>query len=499
MVVLSVGFAGVGLSVVGLLGVSTVFAVGTVRGAVATVSGLAVSLGTTVGLSNGITSRGVGTVGGGTVDVVVTAPSLGAPLVGILVVPLIVGLSIVGLGPCLLVGLVDLEILIATPSIPLGAGFASVSCVTLDRGGVSLATVALAVASVASVATVLGPDGSSLAVLGAILVVVTIVVLSPLVVISLEPSGVLLVVVGTSLDGIVRFAPSGILVLTVGLLGPGVVIVAVGRSGLLVRSALPDLTLVSVALAVGTVLSVGTMVSGGLAVSGLGSLGGRGLGAVGRGTIDILIGAPSLTAPLVSIAVVPLIVRLGLVGLGIGIIVRDLLMEVLVTAIGVPAVGVTTPVVGGAILGCLLEVGAVAGGGAGGSGLTVLVLFAFTVAMTVLSPLVVISTNLASVVLVVVVVGLNRVVGFAPPVVGVLAVSLLGPCVVIVTRHLGTSFPGSFISISRGAVVLGSVSGFRGVVLVGRGTLLIEVTAPALTTPLVVILVVPFIVGLGTV
>jgi len=75
--------------------------------------------------------------------------------------------------------------------------------------------------------------------------------------------------------------------------------------------------------------------------------------------------------------------------------------------------------------------------------------------MTVLSPLVVISTNLASVVLVVVVVGLNRVVGFAPPVVGVLAVSLLGPCVVIVTRHLGTSFPGSLISISRGAVVLG--------------------------------------------
>ena len=298
MVVLSVGFAGVGLSVVGLLGVSTVFAVGTVRGAVATVSGLAVSLGTTVGLSNGITSRGVGTVGGGTVDVVVTAPSLGAPLVGILVVPLIVGLSIVGLGPCLLVGLVDLEILIATPSIPLGAGFASVSCVTLDRGGVSLATVAMAVASVGSVATVLGPDGSSLAVLGAILVVVTIVVLSPLVVISLEPSGVLLVVVGTSLDGIVRFAPSGILVLTVGLLGPGVVIVAVGRSGLLVRSALPDLTLVSVALAVGTVGTVGTMVSGGLAVSGLGSLGGRGLGAVGRGavgrgTIDILIGAPS--------------------------------------------------------------------------------------------------------------------------------------------------------------------------------------------------------------
>jgi len=299
----------VGLGVVRLFVVSTVTVAGTVAGAVA-VGGLAVCLSATVCLSNGVTSRGVGTVGGGTVDILVTAPSLSTPLISILVVPLIVGLSIVGLGPGLLVGLVDLEILIAAPSIPLLAGVAHVRLVSRDGGGVVLATVGLAVAL--AVATVLGPDGSSLAVLLAILVVVTIVVLSPLVVISLEPSGVLFVVVRSGLNGIVRLAPSGILVLTVGLLGPGVVIVAGGRCCLVSRSALPGGSLVLVGLAVGTAVS--RAVAGlGFTVSGLADLGGRSLSAVGRCTIDILILAPSLTAPLISIAVVPLIVRLGFV------------------------------------------------------------------------------------------------------------------------------------------------------------------------------------------
>jgi len=173
-------------------------------------------------------------------------------------------------------------------------------------------------------------------------------------------------------------------------------------------------------------------------------------------------------------------------------------MEVLVAAIGIPVVLVTAPVLGSSSLGSLGVIGGVAGGGFAGSGSTVLIVIASTVAVAVLSPLVIIGTNLASVVLVVVVVGLNRVVGFAPPVVGVLAVSLLGPCVVIVARKLGSSFPGSLVSAGSGVTSV-ALSGSRGVVLLGGLALLIEVTAPALTAPLVVILVVPFIVGLSAV
>lgn len=329
MVVLSVGFAGVGLSVVGLLGVSTVFAVGTVRGAVATVSGLAVSLGTTVGLSNGITSRGVGTVGGGTVDVVVTAPSLGAPLVGILVVPLIVGLSIVGLGPCLLVGLIDFEVLISAPGIPVRAVLSVLGGRALLGGGINSA-LGVAVATVTvTVSVLLAPDGGGLAVLTSGSLVVVVVILSPLIIISLEPSGVLLVLVRASLHGIVRLAPPGVGVLTVSLLGPRVVIVTLSGSLIRCGSTLPLLALSSFTVTVARVVGVAVLAGGGLST-------------VGRGTVDVLIRAPSLGAPLIGIVVVPLIVRLGLVGLSTGVVEAGLLMEVLIATIGIPLVlGVT--------------------------------------------------------------------------------------------------------------------------------------------------------------
>jgi len=92
----------------------------------------------------------------------------------------------------------------------------------------------------------LSPDGSGLAVGTGIGVVEAVVVLSPLVIISLEPSGVLLVVVRASGDAVVRLAPSGILVLTVGLFGPGVVVVSSLSSSALGRCTSPELSALGV-------------------------------------------------------------------------------------------------------------------------------------------------------------------------------------------------------------------------------------------------------------
>lgn len=106
----------------------------------------------------------------------------------------------------------------------------------------------------------LSPDGSGLAVGAGIRVVEAVVVLSPLVVISLEPSGVLLVVVRASGDAVVRLAPSGILVLTVGLFGPGVVVVSSMSSSASLRCAAPVLCalfeLSTVAIAMAALLGV---------------------------------------------------------------------------------------------------------------------------------------------------------------------------------------------------------------------------------------------------
>ena len=66
--------------------------------------------------------------------------------------------------------------------------------------------------------------------------VVAVVVLGPLVVISLNLAGVLLVVVGFGGDGVVRLAPSAVEVAAIGLLGPLVVIVAGTGSGVVAGS-----------------------------------------------------------------------------------------------------------------------------------------------------------------------------------------------------------------------------------------------------------------------
>ena len=56
--------------------------------------------------------------GASAVTIVVTAPSLGAPLVVTSVVPFVVGLSVVILGPGVVEGLVDAQLLVAAPGVP---------------------------------------------------------------------------------------------------------------------------------------------------------------------------------------------------------------------------------------------------------------------------------------------------------------------------------------------------------------------------------------------
>jgi len=286
-------------------------------------------------------------------------------------------------------------------------------------------------------------------------------------------------------------------------------------------------------------------------------LAGRGLSTVGRGTVDILVRAPSLGAPFVGIVVVPLIVRLGLVGLSTGVVEAGLLMEVLIATIGVPLVAGVTRVHGALALRCLLEVGRVTGLGAGRSGSTVLVVVAVAIAVTILSPLVVISADLAGVVLVIVRTSLDGVVRLAPPGVLVFTVGLLGPGVVVVSVLLLSGLPGGTLLVGSsvlltsvglavramggltvrsvgtvgrfavtvavslgdgllavasvlavavravGLAAMGSLSctvvGGGGVVLLGGCTIGVLILTPRLSTMLVVILVVPLIVGLGAV
>ena len=342
LVVLASDFAaGVLLAVHAGVGVTGLLAV---RGTMSTVTTVALGLGGTVALGSvGTVGLAVsvlfvlrvgsvgclGTVGGSSLLVLVLAPSLGAPSVTILVVPLIVGLSIVGLGPCLLVGLIDFEVLISAPGIPVRAVLSVLGGRALLGGGINSA-LGVAVATVTvTVSVLLAPDGGGLAVLTSGSLVVVVVILSPLIIISLEPSGVLLVLVRASLHGIVRLAPPGVGVLTVSLLGPRVVIVTLSGSLIRCGSTLPLLALSSFTVTVARVVGVAVLAGGGLST-------------VGRGTVDVLIRAPSLGAPLIGIVVVPLIVRLGLVGLSTGVVEAGLLMEVLIATIGIPLVlGVT--------------------------------------------------------------------------------------------------------------------------------------------------------------
>jgi len=76
----------------------------------------------------------------------------------------------------------------------------------------------------------------------------------------------------------------------------------------------------------------------------------------------------------------------------------------------------------------------------------------------ILSPLVVVSAHLAGVLLVVVLVGVDEIVGFAPPGVEVRAGSLLGPRVVIVAGLSSSTTSRSLVVLvsSRGVSLLGS-------------------------------------------
>ena len=401
------------------------------------------------------------------------------------------------------------------------------------------------------VATVLTPVRSGFTVRVLITIGVLVVVLSPLVIISLEPSGVLGVIVRTSLDGIVRLAPPGVLVLTVSLLGPVVVIVTTSSLSGASRGALPRGA--GFAVSVASMAGLGVLASGGLATVG-GCLGG------------IAVLAPCLGAPLIVILVVPLIVRLGSVALGAGVVERDLLMEVLIAAPSVPVGALATPVAGLAGLGGGFMVDGVTGLGVSGSFVAIGVVLALAPGVAILSPLVVISANLTGVVLVIVRASFDGVERLAPAGVGIGALSLLGPCIVVVSRFLLGSLPGRghlvlsavglttvrfAVSSVSGSVSGGSLSGgvslavstvgsvavtvalgglvgvrslvvssdgtvralsvssvglgllgvvvVRGIVVLRRSTIGVLILAPGLCTMVVLVFVVPLIVGLGTV
>ena len=422
-------------------------------------------------------------------------------------------------------------------------------------GGVVASGTVGALVSV-SVLAVLTPVRCGFTVRVLITIGVLVVVLSPLVIISLEPSGVLGVIVRTSLDGIVRLAPPGVLVLTVSLLGPVVVIVTTSSLSGASRGALPRGA--GFAVSVASMAGLGVLASGGLATVG-GCLGG------------IAVLAPCLGAPLIVILVVPLIVRLGSVALGAGVVERDLLMEVLIAAPSVPVGALATPVAGLAGLGGGFMVDGVTGLGVSGSFVAIGVVLALAPGVAILSPLVVISANLTGVVLVIVRASFDGVERLAPTGVGIGALSLLGPCIVVVSRFLLGSLPGrghlvlSAVGLTtvRFAVssVSGSVSGgsvsdgvslavsavgtvgtvgtvavalggcvvgvmslavssdgtvralsvssvglgllgvvvVRGIVVLRRSTIGVLILAPGLCTMVILVFVVPLIVGLGTV
>ena len=163
--------------------------------------------------------------------------------------------------------------------------------------------------------------------------------------------------------------------------------------------------------------------------------------------------------------------------------------------------------------------------GLGGSGLAVTLSTASVVLVVFLSPLVVIGPDLATVLLVFVAPGVNRVVRLAPSGVSVDTVGLLGPVVVVVlsTRGnvpgggivllLGTVGGVSVVAVALGAVsvatvstVVGSVVGGLAVAVVvsggggpavGGGTVGVLVLSPSLSTFGVVVLVVIFVVRLS--
>ena len=306
---------------------------------------------------------GLGTVGGGTVDISVIAPSLSTPLVLVLVVPFVIRLSFVSLGAGLVVGDLLVEVLITAPSIPVGSGSTLVVLTVSGGSGLLVATLSLAVATIAAIAFlgVVELLGSSSAVLVLGTLVVSVVVLGPLVVISHNLTGVVLVVVVASLDGVVGLAPSGVVVLAGSLLGPDIVVST--SLGLLSLPGSGTSLGLAVSLTGSTVSTIGTWGSVSSSLSLLSTIGvvvvAGSIVLGGGSTVHVAVLAPLLGTPLVVILVVPFVIGLGLVGLGLGLSVRLVNGEILVSAPSIPV---------GGVLGLVLS--AVAGGSAlGGSGL----------------------------------------------------------------------------------------------------------------------------------
>ena len=329
----------------GLLGLVSVGTVSTV--AISTVSGVAVAeglahlggLGASGSVSSlgGILGGGDGTVGGSAIDISVLAPGLCAPLVIVSVVPLIVGFSGVSLSGGAVVGNVLSVVLITSPGVPVGARLAPVVLAALL--GSSGALSALAVAGTLAV----GRGRGSFAVSVTLTSIVSVVVLSPLIVVGADTSGVVLIVVGLGLNGVIRLAPSGVVVRAISLLGPDIVVVATTGGTVALAGTLPDLT------GGGTVVVLGGSLIDLLATI-LGALGGTGLTvavivarggglSVGGGTVDVTVLTPGLSAPLVVVGVVPLVIRLSGVGLGGGAAIGLLDGEVLISAIGIEVGG----------------------------------------------------------------------------------------------------------------------------------------------------------------
>ena len=299
--------------------------------------------GTTLALAAVVSGGGVLAVRGGTVDIAVLAPSLSTVLIVVLVVPFVVGLSGVSLSSGVVVSDGLLEVLIATPSIEVGSGLAPVASGTSSGGGVDATLLAVALATVS---TVVGGSGLAVGVTG--LLVVSVVVLSPLVVIGPHGALIPLVVVALGINGVVRLAPSGVGVLSVSLLGPLVVVVAT-LGGAVLSGGISHL-LVAVALALGTSVAVRVLV--GVAVAGLATVAVSVVGVLGGGlavggfSVSIAVLAPSLSAVHVVVGVVPFVVRLSGVGLGVGLAVTLIDGEVLISAPGIEVGAPLSAVVG---------------------------------------------------------------------------------------------------------------------------------------------------------
>ena len=183
-----------------------------------------------------------------------------------------------------------------------------------------------------------------------------VLVLSPDVVISGDCAVVRLVVVRLGSNGIVRLAPSGVGVRAVGSLLPGIVVVATLGSTVPLGGTLL-LTVVGVATVVAGTLSTvsgratvaisapAALAAGGVTVStsavlvtslvGRARLARGGSLAVRGGTVDILIGSPSLSSPLVIILVLPFVIGLSIVRLGTNLGVSNLVGEVLISGPGI--------------------------------------------------------------------------------------------------------------------------------------------------------------------